>query len=144
MESMDRCTSTKQTIKGTDRASSRSYWLKSKCRGTKERIEYIVPEHFMGTLSEIIDAVCDFSDSEVDELMYDRHSGPVLSMAIRVGSKRLRKQLISKILKWDDVDLSKKRFFDYAGDSVASHFLEAVCIYFFSNRHSTKLHCIDF
>ncbi|KAF0715831.1 hypothetical protein AaE_011249 [Aphanomyces astaci] len=58
--------------------------------------------------------------------MSDAHAGPVLSMAVRVAPSAVQSKVIFKLLKWNDPERSSQRFYDFAADSVASHFLEAV------------------
>ncbi|RLO03071.1 hypothetical protein DYB28_010928, partial [Aphanomyces astaci] len=67
------------------------------------------------------------SDGRLVELMSDAHAGPVLSMAVRVAPSAVQSKVIFKLLKWNDPERSSQRFYDFAADSVASHFLEAVC-----------------
>ncbi|ETV96895.1 hypothetical protein H310_10170 [Aphanomyces invadans] len=86
-----------------------------------------VPAAFQDTLAEMLELVLASSDGKLMELMSDSHAGPVLSMAVRVAPASIQSKVIFKLLKWNDEERSKQRFYDFAGDSVASHFLEAVC-----------------
>ncbi|RHZ26133.1 hypothetical protein DYB37_011044 [Aphanomyces astaci] len=86
-----------------------------------------VPREFEDTLSEMLELVLGSSDGRLVELMSDAHAGPVLSMAVRVAPTAVQSKVIFKLLKWNDPERSSQRFYDFAADSVASHFLEAVC-----------------
>ncbi|RQM23629.1 hypothetical protein B5M09_007150 [Aphanomyces astaci] len=86
-----------------------------------------VPREFEDTLSEMLELVLGSSDGRLVELMSDAHAGPVLSMAVRVAPSAVQSKVIFKLLKWNDPERSSQRFYDFAADSVASHFLEAVC-----------------
>ncbi|KAF0690536.1 Aste57867_18085 [Aphanomyces stellatus] len=87
-----------------------------------------VPPTFEATLEAMLELVLESPDAKLAELMSDTHAGPVLSMAVRVApTAAIQSKVIYKLLSWHDEDRSKKRFYDYAGDSVASHFLEAIC-----------------
>ncbi|EQC35717.1 hypothetical protein SDRG_06995 [Saprolegnia diclina VS20] len=90
-------------------------------------VQYTVPETFTSTLTDIVEVMMDAPDDKLAELMFDHHAGPFLSIAVRVCPDALRQDLVFRLLNWDDEESSKKRFYDYAGDTVASHFLEALC-----------------
>ncbi|OQS03678.1 hypothetical protein THRCLA_04003 [Thraustotheca clavata] len=88
--------------------------------------KFATPPAFADTLVEIIEVMMDASDDRLANFMFDHHAGPFFSMAVRVCPQELRADCIKRLLNWDDEEVSKKRFYDYAGDTVASHFLEAL------------------
>ncbi|RHY29878.1 hypothetical protein DYB32_004776 [Aphanomyces invadans] len=77
-----------------------------------------VPAAFQDTLAEMLELVLASSDGKLMELMSDSHAGPVLSMAVRVAPASIQSKVIFKLLKWNDEERSKQRFYDFAGDSV--------------------------
>ncbi|CAK4141880.1 unnamed protein product [Aphanomyces euteiches] len=90
-------------------------------------VRYSIPSTFEATMGEMLEQILSSPDGKLVELMSDTHAGPVLSMAVRVAPQTMQAEIVYKLLKWTDEERSKKRFYDYAGDAVASHFLEAIC-----------------
>jgi nucleolar protein 9 len=94
--------------------------------GKAPNITYSVPESFGNLFAQVLNALMNAPADVLNNLMYDRNSGPVISMALKFAPKDLQQELIQHILEWKNEKKSSKTFYNFAGDSVTSHFLEAV------------------
>ncbi|CCI49721.1 unnamed protein product [Albugo candida] len=90
-----------------------------------------VPKSFADTFRDILMAVVSLEVSTIQEVMYDTNAGPLITTLMQLSRPKARQTLLNRIFCWSDEEDAagldtRKIFFDYAGDAVASHFLEAV------------------
>lgn len=87
---------------------------------------YTVPKVFKKSLKAICEEFITSDAEEIYNMLFDVHAGPVISMLLRVSKSKHSLKLTQHALSWDDTEKSGNIFYELCGDSVGSHFLEAV------------------
>ncbi|CAI5742461.1 unnamed protein product [Hyaloperonospora brassicae] len=87
---------------------------------------YDVPDTFDALFQELLATLIESSTHELQNLLYDQNSGPLIASALKLAPPKSQRKLAEKILEWEDKDACERNFFDLAADAVTSHLLEAV------------------
>lgn len=91
-------------------------------------VTFEIPSTFDDLFSEILMNFMSAHSHEILNLMYDPNSGPLVASALKLAPAKSKMTLVERVLRWDDEEASKKAFYDFAGDAVTSHFLEALFV----------------
>lgn len=89
-------------------------------------ITFEIPSTFDDLFTEILMNFMSAHSHEILNLMYDPNSGPLIASALKLAPAKSKMTLVERVLRWDDEEASQKAFYDFAGDAVTSHFLEAL------------------
>ncbi|KAG7386973.1 Nucleolar protein 9 [Phytophthora boehmeriae] len=89
-------------------------------------VTYDVPDSFENLFKELLNVLIEGSTHELQNLLYDQNSGPLIASALKLAPSKRRRKLAERILQWDDKDKCESGFFDLAADAVTSHLLEAL------------------
>ncbi|POM75914.1 ARM repeat-containing protein [Phytophthora palmivora] len=89
-------------------------------------VTYDVPDSFEKLFKELLAVLIQSSTQELQNLLYDQNSGPLIASALKLAPSKSRRKLAEHILQWEDEESCENGFFDLAGDSVTSHLLEAL------------------
>ncbi|RLN60229.1 hypothetical protein BBJ29_004820 [Phytophthora kernoviae] len=89
-------------------------------------VTYDVPDSFEKLFKELLSVLIEGSTHELQNLLYDQNSGPLIASALKLAPSKSRRKLAERILQWDDEDKCESGFFDLAADAVTSHLLEAL------------------
>lgn len=87
-----------------------------------------IPSTFDDLFNEVLLAFTSAHSHEILNHLYDRNSGPLISSALKLAPAASKMTLVKRVLEWDDEDASQKAFYDFAGDAVTSHFIEALFV----------------
>ncbi|KAH7462526.1 hypothetical protein KRP22_004947 [Phytophthora ramorum] len=89
-------------------------------------VTYDVPDTFEKLFKELLAVLIHSPTHELQNLLYDQNSGPLIASALKLAPSKSRRKLAEQILQWDDEDACERGFFDLAADAVTSHLLEAL------------------
>eukprot|EP00644_Phytophthora_capsici_P016042 jgi/Phyca11/548231/estExt2_Genewise1Plus.C_PHYCAscaffold_280097 len=89
-------------------------------------VTYAVPSSFDSLFKEILAVLSESSMHELQNLLYDQNSGPLIASALKLAPSNSRRKLAKHILQWEDEDTCESGFYDLAADAVTSHVLEAL------------------
>ncbi|EEY66720.1 uncharacterized protein PITG_17272 [Phytophthora infestans T30-4] len=89
-------------------------------------IIYDVPKSFEKLFKELLAVLIESSTHELQNLLYDQNSGPLIASALKLAPSKSRRKLAERILQWEDEDACERGFYDLAADAVTSHLLESL------------------
>ncbi|KAJ0403642.1 hypothetical protein P43SY_002457 [Pythium insidiosum] len=89
-------------------------------------VQLAVPASFEALYGQFVRTFRHAPTAAMLDYVYDRNSGPLIAMALRLAPGKLQSKLAQHLLQWSDEAASAQTFYDYAGETVASHVLEAV------------------
>ncbi|KAK1929695.1 Nucleolar protein 9 [Phytophthora citrophthora] len=89
-------------------------------------VTYDVPSSFESLFKEILAVLIESSTHELQNLLYDQNSGPLIASALKLAPSHSQRKLAKHILQWEDEDACESGFYDLAADAVTSHVLEAL------------------
>ncbi|GLE02448.1 hypothetical protein PINS_up011286 [Pythium insidiosum] len=112
----------KRGKKGKHRALGPSPTSASELSG----VQLAVPASFEALYAQVVRTFRNAPTAAMLDYVYDRNAGPLLAMALRLAPGKLQSKLAQHLLQWGDEAASAQTFYDYAGEAVASHVLEAV------------------
>lgn len=85
-----------------------------------------VPNTIEHLFKELLAVLIKSPSHEVQNLLYDQNSGPLIASALKLAPLKCRRKLAKHILQWEDADACISGFFNLAADAVTSHLLEAL------------------
>ncbi|ETK87630.1 hypothetical protein L915_07967 [Phytophthora nicotianae] len=89
-------------------------------------VTYDVPGSFEKLFKELLAVLIESPTHELQNLLYDQNSGPLIASALKLAPSKSRRKLAERILQWEDEDACERGFYDLAADAVTSHLLEAL------------------
>lgn len=89
-------------------------------------VTFEIPPTFDELFNEVLLNFMSAHSHEILNHMYDRNSGPLISSALKLAPAESKMKLVKRVLQWDDEEASQKAFYDFSGDAVTSHFIEAL------------------
>ncbi|KAE8912521.1 hypothetical protein PF005_g20341 [Phytophthora fragariae] len=89
-------------------------------------VSYDVPHTFEKLFKELLAVLIESPTHELQNLLYDQNSGPLIASALKLAPSKSRWKLAEKILQWEDEAACESGFFDLAADVVTSHLLEGL------------------
>ncbi|RQM09222.1 hypothetical protein KXD40_002607 [Peronospora effusa] len=89
-------------------------------------ITFGVPDTFKTLFEELVVVLIESPTHELENLLYDQNSGPLIALALKLAPSKSRRKLAKKILQWEDKDACESGFYDLAANAVTSHVLEAL------------------
>lgn len=89
-------------------------------------VSYDVPDTFEKLFKELLSVLIESPTHELQNLLYDQNSGPLIASALKLAPSKSRRKLAEKILQWEDEAACESGFFDLAADAVTSHLLEGL------------------
>ncbi|KAL3669957.1 hypothetical protein V7S43_005330 [Phytophthora oleae] len=89
-------------------------------------VAYNVPSSFGNLFKELLVVLVESSTHELQNLLYDQNSGPLIASAMKLAPSHSRRKLAKHILQWEDEDTCESGFYELAADAVTSHVLEAL------------------
>jgi nucleolar protein 9 len=92
----------------------------------KDGTQYAVPPSFDALLLHFVRTFRGAPTAQMLSLVYDANAGPLLAAALTLAPPKATHKLAQHLLQWSDPAASVQTFYDFAGDAVTSHVLEAL------------------
>ncbi|TDH69321.1 hypothetical protein CCR75_002566 [Bremia lactucae] len=90
------------------------------------QVSFAVPNPCEKLLKELLTVLIESSTHELQNLVYNQNSGPLIASALKLAPHKSQKKLMKRILQWDDKDSCESGFYQLAADAVTSHLLESL------------------